>query len=134
MNAQTDIGLNARQIIIIMFFGAALWFGAALLIRAIEPLGAMRGTGVVIFYGLLIPGTWPFILLVRKFAGLAREQTLAAVVVATATASLLDGTALMVYPALYGADRGGAGASILWGVGVGLVLALLMNRPTLNRS
>ena len=126
--------LTPRQVVIVASFGAALWFGAALLIRAIEPLGALRGTGVVLFYALLIPGTWPFILLARVVAGLAREQTLTAVVIATATASLLDGAALMVYPALYGADRGGAGASILWGVGVGLVLALLMNRPERNRG
>ena len=118
-----------RQIAILIVFGAILWFGAALLIRAIEPLGALRGTGVVIFYAALIPGTYPFILLARAIARLQPEQTVTAVGIATMTASLLDGTALMVYPALYGADRGGAGAAILWGVGVGLALALAMNRP-----
>ena len=121
--------LTARQTMILIAFGALLWFGAALLIRAIEPFGALRGAGVALFYAALVPGTYPFILLARAFARLRREQTLVAVVVATVTASLLDATALMVYPALYGADRGGAGASILWGVGVGLALALAMNRP-----
>ena len=120
---------TARQIAILIVFGALLWFGAALLIRALEPLGALRGSGVALFYAALIPGTYPFILLARKIGRLQPGQTLTAVVIATTTASFLDGTALMVYPALYGADRGGAGAAILWGVGVGLALALVMDRP-----
>ena len=126
---QPSLNLTLRQSAIMVVFGAILWFAAALLIRAIEPLGALHGAGVAIFYAALIPGTWPFILLARAVARLRREQTVMGVVLATATASLLDGTALMLHPGLYGADRGGAGAAILWGVGVGLVLALVMNAP-----
>lgn len=121
--------LTSRQIAILIAFGALLWFGVALLIRRLEPSGALHGFGVVILYAALIPGTYPLILLTRAIARVRPEQTLTAVVIATMTASLLDGAALMVYPALYGADRGGAGASILWGVGVALAFALAMNRP-----
>ena len=123
------MALTSRQIAILIGFGALLWFGVALLIRGLEPLGALRGSGVVILYAALVPATYPLILLTRAVGRVQPEQTLAAVVVPTMTASLLDGAALMVYPALYGADRGGAGASILWGVGVALAFALAMNRP-----
>lgn len=121
--------LTARQIGILVLFGALLWFGAALLIRALEPLDALRGSNAALFYAALIPGTYPFILLARTLGQLQPGQTVAAVALVSATASLLDGTALMVYPELYGADRGGAGAVILWGVGVGLALTLVMDRP-----
>ena len=120
--------LSVTQIAILIGFGATLWFGAALLIPAIEPMGALRYPGVILFYVLLIPGTWPFILLARKAATLAREQTLLTVAIPTATASLLDANALIWSPTLYGANPPGAGAAILWGVGVTLVLGVVMNR------
>ncbi len=123
------IALTSRQIGILIGYGILLWFGVALLIRGLEPLEALRGPGVAILYAALIPATYPLILLTRAIARVRPEQTLTAVVIATMTASLIDGIALMVDPALYGADRGGAGASILWGVGVALAFALMMNRP-----
>ncbi|WP_404367200.1 hypothetical protein AB5I39_12325 [Sphingomonas sp. MMS24-J45] len=100
----------------------------ALLIRTVEPLGALRGIGVPILYAALFPGTYPFILLAQRIARLQPGQTLNAVAIATMSATFLDGIALMAYPALYGADRGGAGAAILWGGAVGLALALMMDR------
>ncbi|WP_353203360.1 hypothetical protein [Sphingomonas sp.] len=120
--------LTQRQILILVIFGISLWFGGALLIRVVEPLGALRGVGVPILYAALIPGTYPFILLAQCMARLQPGQTLHAVAIATMSATFLDGIALMVYPALYGADRGGAGAAILWGGAVGLALALVMDR------
>lgn len=119
--------LTGAQTATLIAIGAALWFAAALLMRAIEPLGAFEGFGVLLLYGLVIPGTYPFILLARRLARLRREQTVLGVAIVTAAASLLDGTALVVIPALYGANSAGAGAAILWGVGVGLVLSVLMN-------
>lgn len=121
--------LSSRQIAFLIAFGVAFWFGGALLIRALEPYGALRGIGVPITYAALIPGTYPFLVLAQRVAGLQRGQMLIAVAIATITAISLDATALMVYPALYGADRGGAGATILWGGAVGLALALAMDRP-----
>lgn len=120
--------LTARQTFLMAVFGAILWFAAALLMRAIEPLGAFEGAGVLVLYAAIIPGTVPFILLARKVAALRRDQTALAVTIATGVASMLDGNALVLIPHLYGTDVAGAGAAILWGGGVGLILGVIMSR------
>ncbi|UVO51880.1 hypothetical protein M0208_15670 [Sphingomonas sp. SUN019] len=120
--------LSATQLAIVATIGATLWFLAALLIRAVEPFGALEGTGVAIFYALIIPGTVPFIPLIRRLAALRRDKTVYGVAVATGVAGLLDGLALAYFPALYGANTAGAGAAILWGAGVALMLAVVMSR------
>ena len=120
--------LTLRQVAVLVGVGVVLWFGVAVLLAALEPLGALRGPGAVLLYVLVIPATWPLVLLVRKAAKADRNQTLAAVAIPTATASLLDGNALIWIPGLYGASPHAAGAAILWGVGVALVFGLVMNR------
>lgn len=123
--------LTPRQIGILAFTGAALWLGAALLLQALAPLGVHQGAARVVMYLAIIPGTWPFVLMLRRVAGLARGQVLPGVAVALMVATLLDGLALAFIPGLYGsslADTAGAGAVILWGAGVFLALAMLANR------
>lgn len=120
--------ISLIQLAIVAAIGAVLWFLAALLIRAVEPIGALEGAGVAILYALIIPGTVPFIPLTRRLANLRRDQTVYGVAVATGVAGLLDGTALAYFPALYGANTAGAGAAILWGAGVALLLAVVMSR------
>jgi hypothetical protein len=120
--------LSTTQLAIVAAIGAILWFLAALLIRAVEPIGALEGPGVALFYAAIIPGTVPFIPLIRRLASLRRDQTVYGVAVATGVAGLLDGVALAYFPALYGANTAGAGAAILWGAGVALLLAVVMSR------
>ena len=120
-------GLTPRQTVILIVTGVILWFAAALLLRALEPIGAFRMPGVLVLYAALIPGTWPFILLARRLAGLRTDQTAIGITLVTAAASLCDGNALVWAPGLYGANPAGSGAAVLWGVGVGLVLGLVMN-------
>ena len=119
---------SRKQVAILVANGVALWFGGAMLIQALAPMGALHGAGVVLFYALIIPGTVPFILLARQLADLRADQLVSGVAIVTATASLLDGCALVWAPQLYGPEPAGAGAAILWGVGVGLMLALVMAR------
>jgi hypothetical protein len=120
--------LAPGQIAILAAFGAILWFLAALLMGAIEPLGAFQGSGVILLYGLVVPGTVPFVILLRKVARLRGDQTALGVTIATGAASMLDGVALVAIPSLYGANTAGAAAAILWGAGVGLILGVVMNR------
>lgn len=127
-NLAAGSSLSARQFAILIASGIVFWFLGALLIRAIEPLGALEGVGVVLLYALIVPGTWPAIPLIRKVASLRGDQTVLGVTIATATAILLDGCALHLIPGLYGPDTAGAGAAILWAGGVALMLAVWMNR------
>jgi hypothetical protein len=123
--------LTMKQIGILAIYGAVLWFLAALLVRTLGPMGAFDGSMGILAYALVIPGTVPAIIAARPLAKLRRDQTLAGIAVVTATALLLDGVAHAWFPALYGSNptliiKGAA--AIFWGAGVGLVLALIMNK------
>jgi hypothetical protein len=123
--------LSTAQVIILVVLGAVLWFLAAIMLRALAPLGIYDGSNRVLFYALVIPGTFPFVLIARRLARLAPDQMAIALAIATAAATLLDGIALAWFPALYGSDPvqiAGAGAAILWGAGVGLVMGIAINR------
>ena len=131
MQRATNISLSPKQIMIVAIIGAILWFCAALLMRAVVKMDFYDGMGVAIVYALTIPGTIPFVILLRKLAGLREDQIAIGYTVATAVALMLDGSAFAFFPSLYAdnpADGLQAAAAIFWGAGVGLVLAVVMNR------
>lgn len=120
---------SLRQTLIVIGLGAGPWLLAALLLRALAPFGIYEGAGRVRLYLLIVPGTLPVVLLVRRIAG--RAQVGLGMAVGTAAATLPDGPALAWAPGLHGTDaaqHAGAGAAILWGGGVGLALGALMTR------
>lgn len=122
---------GGRQLVILAASGAVLWLVAALALRALAPLGVYDGAARGVLYAVIVPGTLPFVVLLPRVAGMPRAQTVMAVAVALAVALLLDGAALAWAPWLYGttaAQIAGAGATILWGAGVFLALALLVAR------
>jgi hypothetical protein len=116
--------MATTRVVALVAVGAILWFLAALLIRAMQPLGALHAPGVVVTYALVAVGTAPIVWLTRRLVG--AEETVFAVTLVTGTAALLDGNALVWIPALYGPDTAGAGAAILWGAGVALILGIVM--------
>lgn len=129
--------LTRRQLATMIAVGAALWLAAALLLRTIGPLGAFEGTARVMLYVAVIPGTWPFVRLARRLAGLRADQVAIGTAVTVATATLLDGIALAWFPALYGSSAeqvAAAAAAILWGAGVALVLGMLANHTVVTVS
>jgi hypothetical protein len=131
MNQQKSLPFGKGQLFSLAAYGVMLWFGAAMLLRTLGPLGVFDGAAHFILYLLVIPGTWPFLLIAQRIAGLARTQMGLGVAIVTASAALLDGLAFAWFPGLYSADPVMATASagaILWGVGVGLVLGLVMNK------
>ena len=131
------INLTPRQTAIAAIYGAVVWLGAALFVRQIGPLGIFDGIYGLLTYVLVIPGTIPFILIARWIAKLEDDQIATGYTVATAVALLLDGVGHSWFRSLYGTDPSlivkGA-ASIFWGAGVGLILAMIMNKPPVLRG
>lgn len=123
--------LNASQTIRCVVLGIVLWAVAVVIIRVLAPMGALEGTARIWTYLLVIPGTFPFLLVSKRVAGLPTDKTAVGVAVMTTAAVLLDGIALAWFPWLYGNTVeviAAAGAVILWGGGVGMALGFLMNR------
>lgn len=123
--------LNARQMWLSAINGAVLWLAAALLLRWLGPMGIHDGMARVVLYVLVVPGTYPFNLLIRRIAGLSKGQTVHALALGTGVATLLDGVALAWFPSLYGTGLPihlGAATVILWGAGVGILIAFWMDR------
>ncbi len=123
--------LSPRQLAIVAASGAVLWLAAALLLRWINAQDGFSGGGRLLIYAVLVPGTLPFVYLLRWLGRLEPAQLLPGVAITTTTALLLDGIATAWFPALYGASPQqvlDAAAAILWGAGVGMVLAAVMAR------
>lgn len=122
--------LTAGQMRMAALAGAILWFAAAVLLMIIGPMGAYEGINRVILYVVTVPVSLSFVPIVRWMARLQRRQLGLGLAFATATATLLDGLALAWWPALYGGPDyvAGAGAVILWGAGVVMMLGFWMAR------
>lgn len=129
--AVNRIGLRPGQTIALIVLGAALWFLAAIILRVIAPTGALEGTMRAVTYALVIPCTLPFVLLARFLVGLRPDQLFTGVGVATMTALIIDGIVIAYLPAIYGGSLPqvtNCAAIILWGAGVGILLAFIFNR------
>ena len=123
--------LTLSKTLTLMALGAALWFAAALFFRFGEQAGVVTGGHIWITDLALFPVTWPFVVLARKLVGAGPRDHTQIVAVATVTALFLDGTAMAQFPGLYGADLATIqrdAAAILWGAGVGLIIALVMDQ------
>jgi hypothetical protein len=119
------LGLTGGQMVSCLVQGAVLWLGFALLLRWLGPMGIYEGGLKAAIYLLAVPLSVPLVLQIEKLAKLRRDQVFAGMAVGTMAAILLDGLALGFFPRLYGETVemwAGAGALILWGGGVGLLL------------
>lgn len=125
------LDLTSGQTLFLVIMGAALWFLAALILRTVVPMGALEGSARAITYALVIPGTLPFVVLTRLLVKLRHDQIAIGIAVVTATALLIDGIVVAWFPGIYSNDIrhvANCAAAILWGAGVGLVLAFIMNK------
>ena len=116
-------GISLKDTVIACIYGAVVWYLAALTCMIVGIRGGFEGTNAVIVYLLVIPGTVPFVLIYRKISKLTGDKFIIGYALATSFATLLDGTALRLFPSLYGTEISiiaGSGAVILWGVGVGI--------------
>ncbi len=129
MNARSFDGggrLSAQQTAIMVISGVIVWFAAALLLHWLVPIGALDGAMRILTYLLIIPGTLPVLLVMIRLADLSAAQVVPGFSMGTAAALLCDGIAVAWAPGLYGANPDHvrlAAAVILWGAGVGIILA-----------
>lgn len=65
--------LTSRQLTLLAIGGALLWLLAALLLRWLGPLGLYEGRTRLLAYALIVPGTVPFVPLLRRVCGLPRD-------------------------------------------------------------
>jgi hypothetical protein len=129
--AANRIGLSNKQTALLIVIGTALWLLAAIILRLIAPMGALEGAVRFITYALVIPGTLPFVILTSVLVKLLPHQLFTGVAVATTTALLIDGIVIAWFPAVYGGSLPqvtNCAAIILWGAGVGLMLAFMLNK------
>jgi hypothetical protein len=123
--------LDTRQIVLTSAFGVGFWFFFAVLIAILTPFGVFGGVASLVMFALAIPGTWPVLLVIRRVARLGAAQLVPGIALATGVATLCDGVALTWAPWLYGGVTPAlapAAAWILWGGGVGLVMAFVIAR------
>ncbi len=125
------LGLSARQVFTLAAIGVALWYGAALLLHWLAAEGLLTGQSRAWVYALSVPGTVPFVLMTRWLAGLAATQVFTGVALVTMTALLIDGVVVAWIPQMYGDTAAivlACSGAVLWGAGVGLAVACLLNR------
>ena len=119
-----------RQVAILAGLGLLFWIGAAAWIRCF-PQWLEDPFYCAMLFLVSVPACWLCILAARRLARLSRDQLVAGTAVVVAVATLIDAAALRWTPGVYaGGDlvrRLGA-AWLLWGYGVSLGIALLMQR------
>jgi Family of unknown function (DUF5367) len=122
--------MNNSKIILFTALGVVFWFTAAMIIRF---CGAMvfseNNPMMLLFFVLAIPVTFVFMYVTTLIAKLRFNELLKPVVIMTFTAAFLDGIALTWFRQLYSESFEVAlhgAAWILWGVGLGLLFALVL--------
>ena len=123
--------ISPKQLAFCIGYGLALWLGAIFLVRALGPMGALSGWGLVISFVLLIPGTLPAVLLTQRVMGPSKEKLLVGVTIISTIALLLAGLCFSFWPGLYGDNPThvlAASGFMLWGGGLGFALAMMVGK------
>jgi hypothetical protein len=135
----TTNNLSKKQLLVVITLGVFFWFVFAMAIRLGNELGIFGGAIGAVTFLLSIPIAWFLILGIKAIAGLATGQIMTGLGISSATAGLCDGIALTWMPSLYGSESSAAllgAAYIIWGVGIILILAYVMDTatPTSDRN
>lgn len=113
----------------LVLIGAAFWLAGVFILRGADAIGWLSGGGQALMYVLLVPALAPFVPLGPMLAGLPATERLRAAIIELMTAALIDGIVIGFAPWIYNADPAKALAcagALLWGIGVSIVLAMVM--------
>jgi hypothetical protein len=131
----TTNNLSKKQLLVVISLGVFFWFVFAMVIRFGNGLGIFGGAIGAVTFLLSIPIGWFLIVGIKAMAGLAIGQIMTGLGISSATAGLCDGIALTWVPSLYGNELSEAllgAAYIIWGVGIILILAYIMDAAAPN--
>ncbi len=113
--------------ILFMALGVAFWFVAAMIIRLSgQAVFSENNPYLLLMFVLAVPITFGFIFITQKMGKLKQSEILRPIAIVTATAALLDGVAMTWFRSLYSNSFEVSffgSALILWGAGLGLLLA-----------
>ena len=129
-DAAPGADLPAQQAGALILIGIALWFVAAMLLRQVAPLGVFDGWARALLYALIVPGTWPFVLLTRRLVRLGKAQIVPGIALVTAAALMADSVVFAWFPWIYGAAQfhRDCAAAVFWGASAGLLLSFVAAR------
>jgi Family of unknown function (DUF5367) len=123
--------MKKSQLFLFIALGIIFWFTAAMVIRfAGANVFSENNPLLILFFALAFPITYIFFFVTKLAAKVPYTAMLQPVVIMTLTAALLDGIALAFFRTLYAKSFEVAlhgAAWILWGVGIGLLFALILN-------
>lgn len=127
---------NAQSVLLYVVLGVVFWFSAALLVRFLgEVVFTPNNPLLIVMFIVAIPIGRLFIWIAQQIGKLPDKAVFAPAVMMTQVALLLDGIAITWFPQLYGQSHThvmlGA-ALIMWGAGVGMVIAWMMSKTEIT--
>jgi hypothetical protein len=116
--------------------GVVFWFSAAMLVRFLgEAVFTPNKPLLIVMFLAAIPIGRLFIFIAQQIGKLPDNAVFVPTVMMTQVALLLDGIAITWFPQLYGEAHTtvmlGA-ALIMWGAGIGMVIAWLMSKQAIT--
>ena len=122
--------MKNSKILLLVILGIVFWFTGAMSVKFLgSSVFSESNPYRILFFALLFPISYIFIYISIKIAKLEKSEIFYAVAIMTMVATLLDGSALTWFSQLYADSHEVAhygAAWILWGAGVGLLLAYFM--------
>ena len=119
-----------KKIRLFIFLGVVFWFNAAMIIRFLGANVFSAGSPkLVLMFLLAIPVTVVSIYITKVASGFQYHELLRPMVVMTFIATFCDGIAMTWFRSLYSDSFEVAfygAALILWGVGIGLLMAFYL--------
>jgi Family of unknown function (DUF5367) len=126
--------MKKSHLLLFIALGIVFWFTAAMVIRfAGTNVFSEKNPLLILFFVLALPITYIFFLVTKLVTKVPYTSMLLPVVIMTLTAALLDGIALAFFRNLYAQSFEIAlhgAAWILWGAGIGLLFAFILNNKS----